>query len=55
VVREMRQITADWIEERTGTGAHRRWRFWPEELAEDAVSDEKFLRLGGISGGEGEK
>jgi hypothetical protein len=51
----MRRVVADWIEERRRTGAHQRRRIWQKELAEAAVSDEKFLGLGGVLGGEGKR
>jgi hypothetical protein len=44
---EMRQDVAKWIQEMGRSRAHRRWRNRPDELADAAVSDERFCRPGG--------
>jgi hypothetical protein len=43
---------AKWVEERRRTGAHRRRRTRPGELADARNSDERFIDLGNVSGRE---
>jgi hypothetical protein len=46
---------AKWVEKRRRTGAHRRRRIRPGELADARNSDERFPDLGDISGRQGKR